>query len=84
MAILLPIAAIRAFLLVLVLLMFSLVSVLVNAGADHSKPLPPWRRNIVLGSRIFGRLVLIFLGFWVNVKGWDNYKQAMRSEVVRS
>lgn len=84
MLLLLPVAVIRVIMLVLVLLLFSLVSVLVNAGADHTAPFPPWRRNIVMTSRILGRLVLVFLGFWINLDGWDNYMQAKRSGVVRS
>lgn len=84
MILLLPVAVIRLLMLVLVLLLFSLVSLVANAGADHTVPFPPWRRNIVMKSRILGRLVLVFLGFWINVDGWDNYMQAKRSDVVRS
>ena len=84
MLLLLPLAIIRSILLVVVLLLFALIAFLVNAGADHTAPLPKWRRSIVMNSRILGRLVLVFLGFWVNVEGWDNYMQAKRSGVVCS
>eukprot|EP00892_Ulva_mutabilis_P005918 jgi/Ulvmu1/3699/UM170_0005.1 len=81
MLLLLPIAALRALLLILTLLLFALVSSLATAGARDRAPLPQWRRNIILGSRILGRFVLVCLGFWVNVDGWDHYTQARRSGV---
>ena len=84
MLLLLPVAAVRGLLLVLTLLLFALVSAIATAGADETSQLAPWRRSIVLHSRILGRLVLVFLGFWVNVDGWDNYMQAQRCGVVRS
>jgi hypothetical protein len=82
MILLFPLAIVRAFLIVLVLIGFAALSAVAGAGADITKPFPTWRRVIVHISRPLGRLVVFLLGFWVRVKGWENYRQARKDNVV--
>lgn len=51
--------------------------------ADPSKPFSKGRREILT---LFGRpvlkLLLVFLGVSVRIKGWENYEEAMKNELV--
>lgn len=84
MALLAPIALVRAVLIVLTLLWFAVVCAVATIGAPRREPLARWRRNIVLAARYLGKFVVMCLGFWVTVKGWDNYTEARKHGTVRA
>jgi hypothetical protein len=77
-----PLALVRAILIVATLFLFATVCAVATIGAAKSKPLAPWRRRIVTASSCLGKVVLVLLGFWVNVKGWDNYLDASKHGTV--
>jgi hypothetical protein len=84
MVLLAPLAIVRLLLIVLTLLTFAMLCAVATIGAPKDKPFAPWRRRIVRASRHLGKLVVILLGFWVTVKGWDNYEEAVKNGTVRA
>ena len=79
-----PLAIVRMLLIFLTLAVFAILCTIATVGAPQGKPLSPWRRKIVLGSRWLGKLVVLLLGFWVTVKGWENYTNAVKHGTVRA
>jgi hypothetical protein len=84
MALLAPLAILRILLIIIVLLVFAVLCAIATIGAAKHEPLSPWRRRLVRLSRHLGRVVVWLLGFWVTVKGWENYEEAAKSGVVRT
>jgi hypothetical protein len=73
----------RGVLILVTLILFAIVSGIAGAGANIEKPFSRWRRAVVHASRALGKFVVMLLGFWVNVRGWENYLDARRNNVVR-
>jgi hypothetical protein len=82
MLLLAPLAFVRVILIMITLLMFATVCTFATVGAKTGEPYAPWRQRIVASSRGLGKLVMLFLGFWVKVEGWENYKDALRHGTV--
>ena len=58
------------------------VGLLATAGADMSKPFAHWRRRILLLACPSVKLIVAIMGVSVNVRGWDNYKDALGNDLV--
>lgn len=79
-----PLAIVRMLLIFLTLAVFAILCSIATVGAAEGKPLSAWRRRVVLSSRWLGKVVVLLLGFWVKVKGWENYTNAVKHGTVRT
>jgi len=81
MALLLPLVPLRLAAMALVLALFALMSSVAIAGWQMERPLPLWRRQVVLASRWLGGLILLLLGFWVDLRGEEHIRAAQHAGV---
>jgi hypothetical protein len=82
MLLLAPLAILKVILLLIVLLVFATICTFASLAAKKGVPYARWRHRLVASSSGLGKLVLICLGFWTRVDGWENYRCAVAHGTV--